>query len=112
MLRTNKIVSFLMEHSIHDDVEQSIDCVDKHTEYNTMLVLEEDDEVIAVARWNITGAVAHILEAVVRPDKRNGDTLRKMIDMGLMLNPDITGVTWDRKRKYPNSKRREYKVRR
>ena len=84
------------------NIEKFIENIIKHYIYKTCFVVyDENNEIEAVARWNIypSGKVAKILDVIIRPDKRNGALMQKMFCKGLMMFPMVKYIIWER---FPN----------
>jgi len=74
----------------------------QHAEYDTMMVVRDDkEEIVAVARWNIlpNGTDMVILDVIIRPDHRHGDLNHRMILKGLDMYPKAKNIMYERRDK-------------
>ena len=63
----------------------------------------------AVVRWNINGNTAHVLDTIIRPDKRSFKFLKGLIRYG-MNKANVKRITWERENKYPGRKQKQLGV--
>lgn len=109
----SQATTFILENSRYTDKEKIEEVIQKHIEYKTCLIVYDDnDEITAVCRWNISedGIVAHILDVIVRKDQRNLKLLRRLIYKGFEMWPGVKYLSWERLRKYPYRKPKMYSL--
>jgi N-acetylglutamate synthase-like GNAT family acetyltransferase len=109
----DKICNFILKYSPYTDKEKIKEFIQLHLKYKTCLIVyNEKNEIIAVARWNIlpSGKTAHILDLIIRPDYRNKGFIKKMLIKGLEIWKEVKYLCWDRLEKYPARETRMYSV--
>lgn len=79
--------------------------LDKHKGFNTLTTLNDCKGVYAVARWNIEDTVAHVIDVVIRPDKRSPQTLKELIRKSHERFPYLTHIRFERAKKVNNKMR-------
>lgn len=104
MCSLNKVVEFIIEYGVEPDKDYNRVnyIVEKHLKYNTILILEDKQGITAIARWNQDKEVAHILECIVRPDKRSLWFIKNLIRYGVDKVKSVKKIIWERKIKYPS----------
>lgn len=71
-----KISTFILKYSTYTNKEVIEEYIKRHLEYGTAEVLFDDEgEVIAVVRWNITGVTAEVCDLIIHPDYRGNDKI-------------------------------------
>lgn len=68
----------------------------KHKAYNTLTVLEDEQGIYAIARFNIEDTVARVMDVVIRPDKRNKRVLKELIKQSWAKFPSLTHIRFER----------------
>ena len=63
--------------------EKLLEAINKHLNYGTIEVIEKEGEILAIARYNIVGDTAIVLDAVVKPEFTFKNLLKLMIINGL-----------------------------
>lgn len=77
----------------------------KHKEFNTLTILTDWKGIYAVARWNIDDTVAHVLDVVIRPDRRNPKTIKQLIKASRDKFLYLTHIRYERVLKKNNRMR-------
>jgi hypothetical protein len=69
-----------------------------HLQYGTALILEEGNRIIAVARWNVLPScdTIHVIDVVIRRDRRNLKMLRRVAFEIYWRNPFTKYFYYDR----------------
>jgi hypothetical protein len=76
----------------------------KHMEYNTIVVLWDKAEIIAVCVFNIEGDVADINYVVIRKDQQFRNLLKRMTVEGKLRYPYVKKLSFERFFKYKSHK--------
>jgi hypothetical protein len=112
-----EIVSFIRDNDngYYDDCNLE-EWVQEHISYKTCNVIyDKDGEIIAVARWNVEGDTAEILDVTIRKDNRSISTLKELIrhcyKYGHIEFPFVKYIKFERGRRN-DMKTRKYKIRR
>lgn len=88
------IAKFLVERGLIDkDITNEIK---QHLKYNTILYLKDKQGLYAVARWNIYGDIAEIIDTAIREDKERKGILYTLIRRGLKKFPYVNYITFKR----------------
>jgi hypothetical protein len=91
------IAKFYIDNGYDPSTIKSLtESIEGHLKYNTIIVKQDDLGIYAVARWNIHGTVAHILDVAVRKDKRGDYILQEMITEGINKFPYATHIMFRR----------------
>jgi hypothetical protein len=118
----NAIADFVIKYSpknkkgkaqyIEEDRDKIKGQVIKHIQYKTCVILRDMDGIAAVCRYNISpsGAVAHILDLIIKPEYRNKIFFKRLLIKGLRIWPQVRFLEWERLSKYPNRERKFYSV--
>lgn len=79
------------------------DAIEKHLEYKTIIVVDDDIGVLAVCRWEMThdGLVAYIINLTIRKGKRTKKLIKNILSYGLSMFPEAELIHWKRGLKYP-----------
>ena len=103
MRSLDEVLDFWSEHGTRHIIsrEQVKKFVQQHVEYHTIIVLEDKVGINALVRWNEDGNIGHILDCVVRRDKRSYKFLRQLMQLGFSKRPHIDTLIWERETKYP-----------
>jgi len=92
-----KIVKFWRKHGYYDvSIPALWSVIEKHIEYNTLLVEEIEDEIIGICRFNIDGFICTALDVVIKPEYRNKRLLKLFIIKGLQRFPLIKILRFER----------------
>lgn len=76
-----------------------------HLKYGTLITLTDDKGVYALVRLNIDElGTPHVINAVIRKDKRGTETLKDLIRKGREQFPNTKYITFRRGKKYHNRK--------
>ena len=111
----DEIIDFIIQYGggVYSNYnrENLREIVGKHLTYNTFTILRnKEDKIIAVARWNIYGTVAHILDVIVKKENRNMGILNVLVSIGWTKFPFVKFISFERETKYPNRKSRIYRI--
>lgn len=111
-MKISEILDFICKYSPANGVEdfrrKMMMALDKHMEYGTMMVLKDDNGISTFCRWNVDGDTAHVIELLIREDKRSYNYLRKFMKYAMKVN-GIKKITWNRT-KYPGRHTKQYEV--
>ncbi len=106
-----EITDFLFKYGYYPDKEKLKDIVSKYLEYGTyVLVRDNEDEIVAVAGFNIHGKTAEVLETIVRPDFRFKRIPKLLVLMSKIKFPFLEYFWFERENKYPNRKEHIYSI--
>jgi hypothetical protein len=93
------------------DKDELAGVVDLHLQYGTCMIIRDGkNNICAVARWNISGTTAEVLDVIVRKDYRNKNFLKMMLGVGITKYPYVRFLKFQRGIKYPGRKHRIYSV--
>jgi hypothetical protein len=112
----SEIVDFVINEGnglyFEKEREQITRFVELHQQYKTlMVILDEQEKIIAVARWNIVNkSVAFVLDVVVAKQYRKPLILRQMVAEGVRRFPTITQIMFERVGKYADREAKVYSV--
>ena len=108
----DEVVNFIIEEGYHTERqrEELTEAIRKHFQYGTVFVLQDILGIMAMVRWNKDGDIAHILDFIVRRDKRRQNLIKKVLLKGLVRHHGVKHLSWERIKKYPYRKRRIYSV--
>ena len=67
---------------------------------NTLVILEDKSEIVAVCLWNIKDDIADIAEVVIHPKHRTKGLLKYICVLGLQKFPFLKKLRFIRDRKY------------
>jgi len=99
----NKIIDFIQKNAPHyTDRELLKEYILKHWEFKTAFVMQDDEDVIAVCRWNIEGNIADILDLYIDKDFRGKRIIQQFLQKGLWIFPQVKYIRFERFMKYPN----------
>ena len=73
--------------------------IQTHSRFHTLTTLTDCKGIYAVARWNIEDTVAHVIDVVIRPDKRSKQTLKRLIDTSKKKFSYLTHIRFERGKK-------------
>jgi len=106
------IVDFIVKYSPYKDRDLIKEYIALHIKYGTCIVICEDDEVIALARWNISpsGKIAFVLDTIIKEGYRNNGMMRRLIEKGTSVWKDVKYLAWEREWKYPDREQKIYSV--
>ena len=92
------ITDFILLYSPYKDREVIKDIIQKHLEYKTAIVVYDDNEIIAVCRWNISpsGRNANILDLIIRPDWRKKNLIKRILLKGLRMYPNVKWLVYEK----------------
>lgn len=115
MTETTKILNFVLKYSSYDkkNKKEIREVIKKHLEYGTcMLIKNEKEKIVAVARWNfISPYTVHILDVIIRSDyHRKKNMLKRMILLGRQKYPQVKWFCYERYAKYPERDMRYYSI--
>lgn len=93
----NKIVWFWRKYGYTDyHVEDLKKTIQQHLDYNTCEVIEKNDIIIAMCRYNIDGNNAVVIDCLVHPEYRNKKLIKLMLIKGLRKFPYVTNIKYQR----------------
>ena len=103
-MNIDKITDFVLSYAMQYTTQPKELCyavIKKHLEYKTIIVFydnPEDQNIVAVCRWNVEGDTAYILDLIIAPKYRKiGLRLMKfMLRKGLEMYPCVTQLKWQR----------------
>jgi len=101
----DEIVDFIFEHTNYTpDRKLWTEIVSKHLQYNTCMIIHQDNKVIAFYRWNIIqdGTVAELLDLMIEKTYRNNGIINMMIKEFIKGHPTVKWLIWKRGIKYPD----------
>lgn len=99
----DKAVDFIMKYTPYKNRELMRSYINRHTEYNTILVgYNEENNIVGICRWNITksGTVAQVLDFVVVEEYRGKNIIKRFIMEALKVYPKMKFITFIREVKY------------
>lgn len=76
----------------------------KHMEYNTIVVLWDKSDIVAVCVFNISGDVADINYVLIRKDQQFRNLLKRMTIEGKLRYPYVKKLSFERFFKYKTHK--------
>lgn len=92
----DRVVSFILGHSTYTDREHMKECVIKHLEYHTCIITDDEKGIVSFCRWNVPKKdTAHILDLIIREDKRGKGILQETVIRGLKLFPDLKYIKYE-----------------
>lgn len=97
----NKIVDFAIRFAPYYsklDRKDLIRAARDHLNYKTLLVLRDKEGIYALARWNVlpNRTVLHIIDLIIRPDRRSLVMLRQVALAIWKMNPQGIGFYYER----------------
>lgn len=108
--RKIQIAQFWKKYGFYDvSYDRLLWAIGEHLKYQTIEIVEVDDEIIAFARWNIDGLNALILDCVVKPEYRNKNLLRLMLLRGWRRFPFVKYLQFERGFKDKRTRRLDMK---
>lgn len=105
-----KLTDFVLENSHYMSREGIKEAIIKHNRVNTCSYLEKDGKIIAVARWNVFGVTAHILDVIIDKEYRGKKLFPALLAVSWGRFPYVKYISFERERKYPDREERVYKI--
>lgn len=108
-----QIANFVLANTNYSGKKIIKRIIAKHLLYKTCIVVKDNNEnIVAVARWNVSddGTTAHVLDVIIRPDRRNCGFIKMLIHKGVSTFPSVKFLSWERLGKYPTRKKRIYSI--
>jgi hypothetical protein len=107
-LLSEKLTKFLREF----DSEELEPLFQEHFKYGTADVYFENDEIVAVVRWNVSGSgyVANILDLFIKESAPSIKVMRWMGKMGKERFPKLKYIKFIRGKKFPEDKPRIHRI--
>ena len=107
-----EIVDFIVKYSPYKDRELIKQYIELHIKYKTCIVVYEGNEIIAVARWNISpsGTIAFVLDTIIKEGYRNNGMMIKLIEKGTSIWKSVKYLAWERGWKYPDREQKIYSL--
>lgn len=100
-----QVIDFLKENSIYKDDEFLRKNLTVNLQSKTCIVLYDKTKIVGVARWNLHGDTAHILDVCINKSWRNGKALMMLLAKGHSMYPDVKYIEFERP-KYSDKKSR------
>lgn len=97
----DSIVDFIIYHMGGDKAQLSKDIL-RHREFDTITVVEDKKGIAGIARFNVHGETAHVLQTVIREDIKGLGILRLLVARSWHKFPYLRFITFNRKLKYQN----------
>lgn len=106
------IVDFIIKYSPYKDRDKIREYINLHLLYHTCIVIYEGDEIIAVARWNISpsGKIAFVLDTIIKEGYRNNGMMKRLIEEGTSVWKSVKYLAWEREWKYPDREQKIYSL--
>ena len=99
----SKLIDFTIKYTPYKDREVIKSFLLLHSEYKTLdYCFDKSGEVIFIARWNIHGNTARVLDVAIAPKYRKLRTIKWIMARNLPRFPYIKFLEWERERKYPH----------
>jgi len=111
----DEIVKFIIDHGkgLYDllNLEAIKEFVIKHLEYKTIIIVRDEEGILAVCRWNMTTIdTAYVLDLIIRKGHTYKQLIKRILLKGIKMYPQAKYLTWERLKKYPDRKQRKYSI--
>ena len=95
----DEIITFVRDNGYFNKTSDNTlrKILETHYAYGTIMVLRDEKGIASIARWNWRSVIViEILDCLVRKDLRHKNLVKKMLVIGLTLNPDCQYIIWQR----------------
>lgn len=107
-----EITEFVTKNGIYNaiDKDKIKEVVRKHIEYKTIIIVRDEQGILAVCRWNIISDTAKILDLIIREGHKEKSLIKRILIKGLKMYPKTKYLSFEREKKYPDRVERKYLI--